>query len=283
MKTTIFALNAALLITVFIFITGCGQKKTDNTSSGDTKTGETQLGESKTESGPLAITQKEFLKTYNNCSPSDTCTYFKVSYLEATSGKIKDKLNKLINTELLYGTEIGDSLPVSIQAAADSFMASFVDTKKQFPNIPGSWFWEYSMKIYNETEKVLTLSSENSTFMGGAHPNYYKGFYNINKETGDTLSLKDLLVPGFETKLNLLIDKKYREMKGLKPGDNLQEKGDLFDNKITFNYNIAIAKDGGLMFYYNPYEIAPYAAGPIMVTISTAELGDLIGTNSLIK
>jgi hypothetical protein len=271
-----------ILLPAFIFIIGCGQKKTENTSSGDNKTS-TPTTENKTESGPLALSQKEFVKSYNNCKPSDTCTYFKVVYLEATYGKIKDKLNKFINTELLYGTEIGDSLPASMQAAADSFMVSYMETKKQFPNIPGSWFWEYTMKIYNETEKVLTLTSESSTFTGGAHPNWYAGFYNISKETGDTLSLKDFLVPGFETKLNALIDKKYREMKGLKPGDNLQEKGDLFENKITFNYNVAVSKEGGLVFYYNPYEIAPYAAGPIKITLTTAELGDLIGPNSPIK
>ncbi len=271
-----------IFILVASVIIGCGQKKNENTSSGDNKTSTTTT-ENKNESGPLAISQKEYLRTYDSCKPSDVCTYFKLNYLEATSGKIKDKLNKLINTELLYGTQIGDTLPVSIKAAADSFMVSYVQTKKQFPDMPGAWFWEYNMKIYTETEKVLCLTSESFTFMGGAHPNSFVGFYNINKETGDTLSLKDLLVPGFETKLGELIDKKYREMKGLKPGDNLQEKGDLFDNKITFNYNAAIAKDGGLMFYYNPYEIAPYAVGPIMITLSTKELGDLIGPNSLIK
>jgi hypothetical protein len=158
-------------------------------------------------------------------------------------------------------------------------MASFADTKKQFPAIPGAWFWEYNMKIYGETTNILCLSADNMTFTGGAHPNYYSAFYNINKVTGDTLSLKDLLVPGFETKLNELIDKKFREMKGLQPGENLQDKGELFENKITFNYNAAVTKELGIEFHYNPYEIAPYAAGPITISLSREELGDLIKPN----
>lgn len=275
-------LSYLIILAAFAFAIGCGQKKPENnTSSGETKTTETPPGESKTESGPLVLTPREFLKGYKDCKPSDSCTYFKVTYIEATSGKIKDKLNQLINRELLWGTETGDTLPVSIQAAADSFMASYAETKKLFPGMP--WFWEYHMKIFNETEKILTLTSQSFTFMGGAHPNTFTGYYNIDKQTGDTLGLRQLLVPGFETKLNELIDKKYRELRGLKPGDNLAEKGDLFDNKITFNYNIAVNKAGGLDFFYNAYEIAPYAAGPITISLTRDDLGDLIGPNSLLK
>lgn len=271
-----------MLLLAFILVAGCGQKKNENTSSGDNRTSANNTEEKK-ESGELVIGPKEFMKSYKNCSPTDTCTYFKLTYLEATSGKIKDKLNAFIQKEVLLGTTIGDSTPASIQAAADSFMVTYVDTKKEFPDMPGAWFWEYNMTVHNETSKILTLSAESFTFMGGAHPNSFACYYNINKETGDTLSLKDLLSPGFEVKLNTLIDKKYREMKGLGPKDNLQDKGDLFENKITFNYNVAVTKEGGLEFYYNPYEIAAYVFGPIMVTLTKAELGDLIGPNSLLK
>lgn len=268
------------ILTAFVFF-GCGQKKSDNnTSSGDNKTSTT---ENKTEPGALAFAPKEFYKSVNDCKQSDTCTYFKITYIEATGGKIKDKLNTFINKEILLGSTYGDSTPVSIQAAADSFITSYKQTKKDFPDMPGSWAWEYNMKIYYETPKILCLVSDAYMFTGGAHPNSFSGYYNINKETGDTLSLKDLLAPGFETKLNQLIDKKYREMKGLKPGDNLAEKGDLFDNKIGFNYNVAVTKEGGLEFYYNPYEIAPYAVGPIQITLTKAELGELIGANSPLK
>lgn len=264
------------VLLTFAIICGCGQKKNDNTSSGDNKTSTTTSTDNKTESGALVLAPKEFIKSYNNCQPSDTCAYFKISYLEATSGKIKDKLNSFIAKDIILGSTIGDSTPVSIQAAADSFIVSYIDTRKQFPDMPGGWFWEYDLKQYSETAKILCLSGSSSTFMGGAHPNSFMGFYNFNKETGDTLSLKDLLVTGFETKLNELIDKKYREMNKLGPKDNLMDKGNLFENKITFNYNVAVTKDGGLEFYYNPYEIAAYAVGPIVISFTKAELGELI-------
>jgi len=262
----------AFLATTILLLTGCGQKTQTTTSS------EKKKSDSIVETA-LSFSPKELFKSIGNCRPSDTCTYFKINYIEASSGKIKDKLNAFIGRQVLAGAEFGDTLPVSIQAAADSFLVSYNQAKKQFPDMPGFWSWDYSMKIYNETPKILCLSAESYSFMGGAHPNSFTNYFNISKETGDTISLTALLSPGFETKLNALIDKKYREMKGLKPHDNLMTKGDLFENKITFNYNVAVTKDG-LLFYYNAYEIAPYAVGPIKISLNKAELGDLISQTS---
>ena len=141
-----------ILLLAFILASGCGQKKTENTSSGDNRSSVNNTEEKK-ESGELVMGPKEFMKSYKNCSPSDTCTYFKLSYLEATSGKIKDKLNAFIQKQVLLSSTIGDSTPSSIQAAADSFMVTYVDTKKQFPDMPGAWYWEYNMTVYNETPR----------------------------------------------------------------------------------------------------------------------------------
>jgi hypothetical protein len=71
-------------------------------------------------------------------------------------------------------------------------------------------------------------------------------------------------------------------MKGLKPGDNLSEKGDLFVNKITFTYNFAVLNDKAIEFYYNAYDIAPYVIGPVVVKISAEDIaGILTGSSPL--
>lgn len=271
MKTTsIIFFTYAILILI-----SCGQKNSNTNTAQETKT-----KSDSPKSDSLAFASREFFKSLNDCKPSDSCTYFKITYIEATSGKIKDKLNSFIGKEVLKGAAFYEGTPVSIQAAADTFMTSYSSAKKEFPDMPGAWAWDYNLKVYSETPKILCLSSDAYMFTGGAHPNSYTNFFNFSKETGDTLSLSNFLIPGFETKLNELIDKKYRDMKGLKPSDNLMSKGDLFENKITFNYNVAVTKDGGLEFYYNPYEIAPYVVGPITVTLSKTELTSLIGKDS---
>ncbi len=273
MKTILLILFAA-----FVF-QACG-KKTDSTKT-DTK--QTTTDSKSTDENTIKFSDKSFMKSYKNCSPNDTCAYFKVDYIEAVSGKNKDKVNKLIMNIVNSGVSYGDTLLPSMQVAADSFITQYVSFRKEFPESAMYWYLEESVKPANETPTIITLASENSSFMGGAHPNTYFNYINLSKETGDTVSLSNLFAPGFEKKLNELIDAAYRKSKNLKPGDNLQEKGDLFENKIAFNYNFMVTKDGTITFYYNPYEIAAYVFGPIEITLTKDEIAPLVAENSLLK
>lgn len=274
MKTTLII----LLISAFLF--SCGQKQS---STSDSKQVMSDTKSITTSDGPVKFAGKKFFKGYNNCSPSDTCTYFEVDYIEAVEGRLKDKLNTFLMKQILSGISFGDTTYSSIQAAADSFIVSYSDFRKQEPGYNQYWYFEYFIKAANETPSLICIEASNNSYMGGAHPNSYAEFFNISKETGDTVSLKDVFVKGFEAPLNKMIDAKYRELRGLKPGDNLQEKGDLFENKIEFNYNFTVEKDGGVTFFYNTYEIAPYVAGPIDITLTKQELAPIIDPNGPLK
>lgn len=267
-----------LFLSVLLF--SCGKKE------GTTSDSKQTIPESKTNSasdGPLKFTEKRLFKSYNNCSQSDTCTYIEINYIEASDGKLKDKVNSFLMRQLLAGVSIGDTTYSSPQAAADSFLAIYADFRKQEPDYNQFWYFEYFMRVANETEALVSIEASNNSYTGGAHPNSYAEFFNISRETGDTISLKDIFVKGFEAPLNKLIDAKFREINGLKPGDDLQELGGLFENKIAFNYNFTVEKDGGVTFFYNTYEIAPYVRGPIDITLSKKELSSIIDPKGLLK
>jgi hypothetical protein len=274
MKTisSILILAAAVLV-----IASCNKEKLDRTTIDNANI-------KKDSETALKFADKELVKTYNNCKAGEeNCTYIRLKYIEATSGTIKDKVNKLIGEELLYAYQMPDSHFKTPDEMMAAFMRDYETFRKEVPSAPQVWSTDLVVKVYAETEKVLCIRGEFSAYLGGAHPNSSTGYFNINKQTGDTVSLASLLKPGFEAPLNKLIDKKYREMKNLKPADNLAEKGDLFDNKIEFNYCFAVTKDKGLEFVYNPYEIAPYAVGPITVKLSRAELEDIAAPDGLLK
>jgi hypothetical protein len=266
------------ILLVLIVFTACGKKNDSTTLDSKQVSPENKTADD----GPLKLSEKKFFTSYNGCKTSDTCTYFQVDYLEAVSGKNRDKINKLIMNEVNAGITIGENTPASIQAAADSFMTSYVSFRKEVPESAQFWYLEYSLSQEIETQKIISLASGVSSFMGGAHPNTYVSFLNINKETGDTISLGDLFAAGYEPKLNKMIDAEYRKMKNLKKDDDLQEKGDLFENKIGYNYNFTPTKDGGITFYYNPYEIAAYVFGPIEITLTKNDLAEILSPTSLL-
>ncbi|HAX49870.1 MAG TPA: RsiV family protein [Ignavibacteria bacterium] len=268
-----------ILIVLFaaFFITACSKK--DETKTSDVKNTE----DFKPTEDDLKFSDKSFLKSYNNCSPNDTCTYFKVDYIEAASGKNKDKVNKFITGIINSGVTFGDTVLTTMQAAADSFITQYTAFRKENPDSPQYWYLELNVSANQDHPKLISISSGSSSYMGGAHPNSYLAYFNINRETGDTLSLGNIFAAGFEKKLNELIDASFRKANNIQQGENLMDKGGLFENKITYNYNWKVNKDGSLTFYYNPYEIAPYAAGPIEVTLTKAEITPLLSENSPLK
>ncbi len=268
-----------LLILMAAMLTASCGKKTDSTNTETKKPQDPPISEE----NQVKFTDKSFLKSHNNCSPADTCTYFKVDYIEAVSGKNKDKINKLIMNIVKQSVTYGDTTLRDMQVAADSFMTQYAAFRKDFPESAQYWYLEESVSANQDNPKIINIASGNSSFMGGAHPNSYLEYFNISRETGDTLSLGNLFSAGFEKKLNELVDAAFRKANNLKSGDNLQDKGGLFDNKITFNYNWLVNKDGSMTFYYNQYEIAPYAAGPIEVTLTKDEIASLLAPNSPLK
>ncbi|MBE2218832.1 MAG: DUF4163 domain-containing protein [Ignavibacteria bacterium] len=273
-----------LVLLAAVFLIACGKKNESTTTDPKQTTTENKSTESKTtDDGTLKFAEKKFFKSHKDCKPSDTCTYFQVNYLEAVSGKNKDKINKFLVGEVNWSLTMGETTPTTIQAAADSFMTDYVSFRKEVPESAQFWYLEYTMIQANEIPKIVSLASTISSYMGGAHPNTYMSYLNINKETGDTVSLNALFASGFEKKLNTLIDAEYRKMKNLKPGDNLADKGDLFENKIEFNYNYTVNKEGSITFYYNPYEISAYAVGPIEVTLSKDQISGLLAPDSPLK
>ena len=115
--------------------------------------------------------------------------------------------------------------------------------------------------------------------MGGAHGSYNAAYTNINMRNGNVLKTKDIFNKGYENPLNKLIEQKIRQHFEIKPNQSLTDYG-LFDNKVNFNDNFAITKDG-LEFLYNQYEIAPYAMGVIEVKLSYKELDGILNKEIL--
>lgn len=128
--------------------------------------------------------------------------------------------------------------------------------------------WELEIKdniLYN-TPKVLSLYMEAYTMYGGAHPSHTIQLNSFDPTTGEILSLDKLVTN--KNGLLALCEKIYRKDKAeaFKQGFNFTK-----DSPFKLAKNFAIVPQG-VMFYYNPYEIAPYAIGESEFTIPFSDL-----------
>jgi uncharacterized protein DUF3298/peptidoglycan-N-acetylmuramic acid deacetylase PdaC-like protein len=115
-----------------------------------------------------------------------------------------------------------------------------------------------------------------SYFQGAAHPNSYADVLNFDLKNGKQLKLSDLFKPGakyLQAIATYCISdlKKQGKDKGL-----LDEEIDKGAAAKSDNYASWTITKRGLGIHFDPYQVAPYAAGPQFVLVPYSTLKDLI-------
>jgi hypothetical protein len=199
-----------------------------------------------------------------------------------------------IQVHTLSVVEASASLKPLLEAQLQSWLRWALEAETSTSNAPSVWVqeelarhetqdceadkseaqtpWERTLRVrhFFEDERYLSLSFEFFTFEGGAHENRQKQFVTWDKETKTPLSLT-ALSPEAEPLLELA-EAEFRKAQKLKPEDAFEANGYWFD-KGQFRLSEQFAfTECGLLLYYNPYEVAAYAVGPIEIFIPFAKL-----------
>lgn len=122
---------------------------------------------------------------------------------------------------------------------------------------------------------IIVYTAQTYQYAGGAHGSYQTLVSNINPKKGCVVTLKDLLVPGGETKMKEMIVEKMQRMAGVKDFKSLQQKGYFMDMEAYIPDNFILGKKA-ITFVYNSDEIAPHALGEIRVEFPYDELSNIL-------
>ncbi len=163
--------------------------------------------------------------------------------------------------------EAGD---FSIEAAATR--AEFGELPPGFVNRLGS-----DVRVHCRTPAHLALSVGTYFDGGGAHGLPGIGLSLLRRADGTAVTLNDLGGPNVQADLTARALPSLRASVGLEPEADLETSGVLFVSEDSFELtdNFTATLDG-LMWIFNPYEIAPYSTGMPMVLLRWDELGGLI-------
>ena len=162
----------------------------------------------------------------------------------------------------------------NLNKAASLFAENYEEVRKDMGSLGGCWELETTADTLHASPKALTVKLETYTYMGGAHPNSSLTLYTFDRETGRMLTLDDMISD--TTALLGVLEKEFRHHQNLLPLTNLEEQGYfLRDGRFFLPANVGVSREG-LVFYYNPYEIAAYAVGPIQVTVPYAKLNGIL-------
>ncbi|GAB3560928.1 hypothetical protein GCM10027578_00500 [Spirosoma luteolum] len=241
---------------------------------------------SPTPSGPPALDRKAY--TLTGASQCDTTTNkgidLSVSYLQLrdesdAARQINDSLQQLgvgSITAWLDSTDVAThpEARTNLKAAADLFAASYQSLLSEMGGLGGCWQLETKMDTLFSSPNLLTARMETFAYTGGAHPNANVTLMTFDRRTGRPVNLADIVAD--TTALLGVVETAFRKQQGLLPQYNLEERGYfLRDGHFFLPANIGVGRKG-LIFYYNPYEIAAYAVGPIEVVVPYEQMNGML-------
>ncbi len=244
--------------------------------------------EEKYPAGSYRFIMKSTSSSYG--SRDDGGAYIEYIFPQFTGSLYKSisKLNDKIMQNMIKGYEAGDS-KTSFKNFDDE-ISDFIGRFKQYeknPLFPKTYkpFWEnsfYTSVVYN-SDDIIVLENVDFRFEGGAHPNTYFAFYNYNIKTGGIIKRDDIFKPAYNSALDKIGERLFKEQYNRKAGEDLEKAGYfLTDHKFHLNSNFAIFEKG-LLFKFNPYEIAAYVYGAPQVFIPYKDLKDLLKDKSVVS
>ena len=124
-------------------------------------------------------------------------------------------------------------------------------------------------------DRILSYSYERYAFMGGPHGNSSRLLYNFDLTNSHLINESDLFIADYTESLTRLIKQQIVE-------DNaeMESVADLndfhfFEDQIKPNNNFYITAEG-IVYVYNPYDIAPYSTGQTVVLLTFEKLRPIL-------
>ena len=225
--------------------------------------------------GPLKAETRTFHQKF--CLTDDQCALFAVSVPELSGGDsvVTATVNHSVQSFILSTVGANESLPfpVAMDSAATQFVTSFKQAHTDNPDM----LMGYSMEINGTSlllnPKVATIHLDGYSFTGGAHPSPFTTIVSYDLGNGGkVLTINALLTD--TNAVRPLLETGYKQAKGMKPEDNISELLYPDLKELPMPANTAILPQG-IIFYYNAYEVAPYAVGPTEIILSWEQLGAL--------
>lgn len=132
-----------------------------------------------------------------------------------------------------------------------------------------AWYSYYKgieSHVQSYEKNLLTYRIDYNEYTGGAHGIYMTTYLNIDLIRLRPLRLDDIFVSGSKEALADLIRNQLMADNNVTTPDELEDLGYGSTGEIAPTENFYLDKEG-ITFYYNVYDITPYAMGPVQVKL----------------
>lgn len=198
---------------------------------------------------------------------------------------LKDKIFMNFKGDSLEKSYANLSVENLQNAMRDTFFATYLDMLAQekpdsTAEVPYVLNYAESASIsiiFNE-KSLLSVGYGTYEYTGGAHGNHSTTLATYDLAQKKALTLNDVFLPKYEKTINKALANAVRRQFNIKPNEPLSNN--LFGNSIESTNNFCITPKG-ILFLYNPYEIAAYAMGEIELFVPFQDVKSVVNPRFL--
>jgi hypothetical protein len=231
--------------------------------------------------GGVRLVRHRYERALGSCAVGEPgCTWVRFRWptaIGAPGRAAVDSINAWVRGQLLEPYESSDAPAATVTEWTARFFAKNHAFRRDFPDAAsGGWYERREVERFGETLGVATFRYTHERFGGGAHP-VTEVFYGcFDDRTGSRLRLDDLARPGASAALDSLGEVAFRRARAIPSARSLSDAAFTFaGDRFRLNDNVGLGP-AGLVVEFNPYEVAPYAAGPTSLTLPWREVSGLL-------
>ncbi|WP_373516724.1 DUF3298 and DUF4163 domain-containing protein [Pricia sp.] len=187
-------------------------------------------------------------------------------------------INTALQEEIISLLLFDDSQKIAnLDDALISFKNGYSELKDLYSEETTPWEAKIDGKVVYEDKNLLSLELNSFVFTGGAHGYSAKRFLNFDKKRGVELENWQL----FQNRKDFqkYAETKFREQEAIPAEASINYTGLMFEkDSFYLPENIGFTEEG-VKLLYNPYEVASYADGPIVLTLPFKEVNRYLAKN----
>lgn len=190
-----------------------------------------------------------------------------------SSSTTNDSVCRLINGQIIENV-LGQPANLSTDKAIERFIE---EEKKDFraDNYSSIYTNHVTGQAKYGRKNVINYWCKEEVFNGGAHPSTTTSILCFNATTGQQINYYNVFTLANNRKLRDALLHKLMDMNGVATINELNNLGYLEMMDMFVSKNFALNTDS-ITFYYNEYEIAPYAMGPTAISLAYKDLDGII-------
>ena len=132
-----------------------------------------------------------------------------------------------------------------------------------------------TVKSVGFCEKYVVFKVEHDQYTGGAHSNYFASYVNYDLKNKRVLTYANIFRQGSDDALLPILQEALKQNYYTESLDEVAQKSGIFVDDLFVSHEVYLTGEE-IVFFYNPYDIGPWAIGTVEIPVTVSALTEYL-------